>query len=160
MKSKVSILKVMEEKIRAELHEKHLQELQKAMDHGRFIEREMNGKLVGVDSKVNHTHGREIPTYVNHGYEELHTVLINALEQAQAGKGKERHAKGMPFSEQPIMRLPALQQNTSGLVYQACKKVLESENMAHEAKVRERLGAIVYIAASIIADRDLEVKKA
>ncbi len=94
---------------------------------------------------------------VERGYEELARVLLMALEQAQGGKGKERHANGMVFSSQSIIRLPTLQKSTKGLIYQVCKKAIESENLPElNRKVAERLGAIVYLAASILVEHELE----
>ena len=37
------------------------------------------------------------------GYQPLANVLQAALDQAQAGKGNQRHANGKPFLEQPII---------------------------------------------------------
>lgn len=84
------------------------------------------------------------------GYEELLNVLVRALDQAQLGKGNERHADGKPFTEQPMQQLIALYGHGFALG-QAGKKMQESQRMEHEAAVRELLGAIVYIAGSIIA---------
>ncbi len=39
------------------------------------------------------------------GYDCLRHVLALALQQANAGKGKERHANGKPFDRQPIMEI-------------------------------------------------------
>ena len=87
---------------------------------------------------------------VVHGYEDLHQVLVRALDQAQQGKGKERHADGKPFSEQPMQQLIALYGRGFALG-QAGKKMQESQRMEPDAAVRELLGAIVYIAGSIIS---------
>jgi hypothetical protein len=40
---------------------------------------------------------------VEQGYEPLYGTLCCALNQAQSGKGKERHANDEPFLKQPIM---------------------------------------------------------
>jgi len=84
------------------------------------------------------------------GYEPLSRVLDDALDQAQNGKGSERHGQGLPFKDQPIMNIPKLQNSDIGLMYQAIKKLQESQRMDKDAAVRERLGAINYIAASIL----------
>lgn len=84
------------------------------------------------------------------GYEELLNVLVRALDQAQLGKGNERHADGKPFTEQPMQQLIALYGQGFALG-QAGKKMQESQRMERVAAVRELLGAIVYIAGSIIA---------
>lgn len=82
-------------------------------------------------------------------YESLHSVLTEALEQAQAGKGKDRHADGQPFEGQPIMWIA----DSFGEGYQlgqAVKKLHESQRLPKERAIAERLGAINYIAASIL----------
>lgn len=84
------------------------------------------------------------------GYEQLADVLQAALDQAQRGKGKERHAQDLPFDSQPIMAIPRLLSSDAGLLYQAIKKLQESARMEPEACIKERLGAINYIAASIL----------
>lgn len=84
------------------------------------------------------------------GYHPLFRVLIDALNQSQNGKGSERHGQGMPFDSQPIMTIPRLQNSDIGLMYQAIKKLQESQRMDKAAAIKERLGAINYIAASIL----------
>jgi hypothetical protein len=88
--------------------------------------------------------------HVSREYEPLANVLDDALNQAQQGKGSERHGQGLPFKDQPIMNIPKLQNSDVGLMYQAIKKLQESQRMDKDAAVRERLGAINYIAASIL----------
>lgn len=96
-------------------------------------------------------------TKVHADYKSLYHVLTEALNQAQSGKGKERHAAGEPFDQQEIC------QNTRavGLGYplgQARKKARESlrllEDRGTEAAVAECLGAINYLAAAIIVMRE------
>lgn len=90
------------------------------------------------------------------GYEPLFEVLCEALEQAQSGKGAQRHGSGLPFDSQPMQKLIDLYGNGFALG-QAAKKMQESQRMQHEPAVRELLGAIVYIAGVIIAmDRSKE----
>lgn len=84
------------------------------------------------------------------GYEELEAVLVDALVQAAAGKGKERHAKsGTPWMEQKILS----GQRSYGMGFalgQASKKLEEAFKMKDwEAARRDLLGAIVYTAAAI-----------
>lgn len=91
------------------------------------------------------------------GYEVLVSVLEEALEQAQTGKGKERHAAGEPFEQQEICQTT----RAVGFGYplgQARKKAREAkrlfdENKADEA-IAECLGAINYLAANIIVMRE------
>ena len=85
-------------------------------------------------------------------YDALKKVLDEALHQATDGKGAERHAAGRDFEQQPIVVIPKLLQDDTGvaLLYQAIKKCQESLRMGPAAARRERLGAINYIAASLL----------
>jgi hypothetical protein len=87
------------------------------------------------------------------GYERLAEVLQNALDQAQSGKGKERHACGEPFEQQEICH------NTRAVGFgyplgQARKKAREAkrllETRGKDAAIAECLGAINYLAAAVI----------
>lgn len=83
------------------------------------------------------------------GYEKLDDVLSRAFKQASEGKGAERHANELPFHEQPMQQVNAM----VGVGFshgQAIKKIVESQNMAPEKAVHELLGAICYLAGSII----------
>jgi len=89
-----------------------------------------------------------------HGdYLPLHDVLMKALEQAQHGKGKERHAAPtgteLPFTEQPICTLARVY----GIGYQlgqAAKKAHEAQHLPKERAQAELLGAINYLAAAYL----------
>lgn len=83
-------------------------------------------------------------------YRPLFSVLLEALDQAQKGKGSVRHAADRAFMDQPIMTIPKLQNSDVGLMYQAIKKLQESQRMGIDEAIAERLGAINYIAASIL----------
>lgn len=90
------------------------------------------------------------PVYtVNTGYESLFAVLMEALDQSQNGKGKDRHASpDQSFEQQPIMTI----QNLVGSGYnrgQAIKKIVESQRLGKDAAIAELLGAINYIAATV-----------
>lgn len=84
------------------------------------------------------------------GYEALADVLCRAFNQAAKGKGAERHACERPFHEQPMQSISELLGSHTGLVYQAMKKIQESQRMDKDAAVRELLGAINYCAGAII----------
>lgn len=84
------------------------------------------------------------------GYEVLATVLGEALSQAQAGKGKERHASGEPFEDQQIVQLGEWMGTTAFNLGQACKKALESLRLDGYRARGELLGAINYLAAAIV----------
>lgn len=86
------------------------------------------------------------------GYEQLAQVLAAAFNQAARGKGKERHAKGQPFHEQ-VMQVGAQHFGAGALLFQAFKKSEESQRLPHERAEAELLGAIVYLAGAVIANR-------
>lgn len=90
------------------------------------------------------------------GYESLASVLLRAYNQAAHGKGAERHACDRPFTEQPMQSISGLLGSHTGLLYQAMKKVQESERLDVDAQIRELLGAINYIAGAVIF---IEAKK-
>lgn len=85
------------------------------------------------------------------GYELLSAVLDQALAQAQAGKGLERHAvAGERFEDQQIVQLGEWMQSTAFAVGQACKKSIESTRLTPDRARSELLGAINYLAAAVI----------
>ena len=88
------------------------------------------------------------------GYEQLETILGEALEQAAAGKGKERHATGQAFEDQPMQLVSKLLGDNHGLAFQAIKKVQEALRLPDDRAERELLGAINYIAGMIIFLRE------
>lgn len=88
------------------------------------------------------------------GYEPLHDILLEALNQASHGKGKERHANGKPFLRQPIMEIGRMVGPGYNLG-QAMKKCQEASRLPEtERKVAELLGAINYIASAVILLRE------
>ena len=90
----------------------------------------------------------------HHPYFSLSAVFEEAFQQASNGKGKERHAsEGEAFEDQPICEM-ARRLGHSGPLYQAVKKIYESQRLEGERGVRELLGAINYIAAAIIVRRE------
>ncbi len=88
------------------------------------------------------------------GYEQLESILNEALEQAAAGKGKERHANERAFEDQPMQLISKLLDDNHGLAFQAIKKVQESLRLPDDRAERELLGAINYIAGMIIFLRE------
>lgn len=98
--------------------------------------------------------GRELMSSTNAGYEPLRAVLAEALDQASEGKGKERHADGKPFLEQPIMDL-GRKYGAGFLCGQADKRVREAFNCEDDERaIRDILGAINYLAAAVILRRE------
>lgn len=88
------------------------------------------------------------------GYEQLESILNEALEQAAAGKGKERHANERAFEDQPMQLISKLLDDNHGLAFQAIKKVQESLRLTDDRAIRELLGAINYIAGMVIFLRE------
>lgn len=84
------------------------------------------------------------------GYESLALVLQRAFIQAALGKGKERHAKDLPFDQQPMQQLIGLY-GVGFALGQAAKKAQESQRLPHDRAVAELLGAINYLAGAVIA---------
>ena len=101
----------------------------------------------------------EKPIQVFPGYEQLANVLQDALDQAQAGKGSQRHANGKPFLEQPIIT-DGRACGLAGHAFQARKKILEALHCPYEERaVQDLLGAIVYTAAMVILKREERQKR-
>ncbi|MGH2959481.1 MAG: hypothetical protein ACRDKE_07730 [Solirubrobacterales bacterium] len=98
------------------------------------------------------------------GYEPLAQILDDALEQAQTGKGHERHAEdGQPWLEQPVFDIPrALEEFGPGVsAGQFAKKMHEAWRLPHPARRREILGAINSLAALVrLADEEADRDRA
>lgn len=88
------------------------------------------------------------------GYGQLEAILNEALEQAAAGKGKERHANERSFEDQPMQLISHLLNDHHGLAFQAIKKIQEALRLPEDRAERELLGAINYIAGMIIFQRE------
>ncbi|HEU4727642.1 MAG TPA: hypothetical protein VFT22_07130 [Kofleriaceae bacterium] len=84
------------------------------------------------------------------GYESLAAVLDEALRDAQAGKGLERHACGERFEDQQIVQFGEWMSSTAFAIGQACKKSIESTRLPKDEAKRELLGAINYLAAAVL----------
>jgi hypothetical protein len=101
----------------------------------------------------------KIEVEVEKGYEPLANVLIQALNQSQYGKGKQCHANGLPFLQQPIMTR-AREVGEGGLAFQSMKKILEAFNCKDNSRaVEDMLGAIVYVAAQALLRQEGEQKE-
>ena len=87
-------------------------------------------------------------------YISLGLVLQSALEQASKGKGKERHASvGEAYEDQIICEVT--RRLGSGYpLGQAVKKIYEAQRLGGEKGIAELLGAINYIAASVIVEKE------
>ena len=84
------------------------------------------------------------------GYERLAWVFDKALEQAQAGKGLERHAQqGQAYEDQLACQIT----RTEGHGFargQALKKIDEAKRLPVARAIDELLGAMNYLGADII----------
>lgn len=97
------------------------------------------------------------------GYTGLLAVLVEALNQAQYGKGAERHnfTGKVPFERQRMQLISELIGSVDGMTYQACKKITEGVKLPTlERQVAELLGAIVYIAGMIVFLRNRQARYA
>ena len=112
-----------------------------------------NERAPGFFPTAPETKQREVRQQVVAGYESLHSVLTEALHQAQSGKGAERHANNRPFIDQP-MQTTAERRGIGFLLGQVDKKTEEAQGMLERGEIdaweREILGAINYLAGSII----------
>lgn len=95
-------------------------------------------------------------------YAPLKAALKAAYAQASSGKGRDRHANGKPFLDQPIMEIGRM----VGMGYQtgqAMKKAQEAGGMVsrqqYEAARAELLGAINYLAAAYILIGEISLKQ-
>lgn len=99
-----------------------------------------------------------LATLASPGYRSLAEVLQMALDQAQSGKGAERHADDKAFSSQPILEIARMLRGVDGHAFQIIKKAQEAARMAsrgkHDAAVAEFLGVIVYASAAVIRIRE------
>lgn len=83
----------------------------------------------------------------------LQGVFDDCIDQAASGKGEERHGHGKPFMKQPWVELGDTY-GTGFLFGQAAKKLSEAQSLpTPEARRRERIGAINYIAMGILYER-------
>ena len=86
------------------------------------------------------------------GYRTLRTILDAAFAHAATGKGKERHARDLPFDEQPMMQT-ARWVGPGFPLGQAIKKAQEASGMIErgelDAAEAECLGAINYLAGAV-----------
>lgn len=100
--------------------------------------------------RVRSTAGVRVKT----GYENLWTILVKALEQAQTGKGTNRHGHtGATWDRQTINAIPMMLGSVAPQAYQICKKATEAVGLVHAGNLNQAeedaLGIIVY-AASLV----------
>lgn len=85
----------------------------------------------------------------------LYPVLIEAIHQAMYGKGERHGGHTTPFLSQPWVHYHAMH-GRGFLTGQAAKKLEEAASQrAGAAFEAEMLGAIVYAAMAILAERGL-----
>lgn len=84
-------------------------------------------------------------------YLPLLRTFLGALEQAAYGKGRERHANDLPFTEQPILTTARMLDSDAGLAQQVIKKTIEARSLPSKtARINELRGTLVYAAAMIL----------
>lgn len=84
-------------------------------------------------------------------YLPLLRTFLGALEQAAYGKGRERHANDLPFTEQPILTMARMLDSDAGLAQQVIKKTVEARSLpTKKARINELRGTLVYAAAMIL----------
>lgn len=87
-------------------------------------------------------------------YGMLYAVLMEAFAQASTGKGKERHANDLAFTDQKIFSINRQLGSVDGILYQVVKKTIESKKLPPDRACAELMGAIVYAAAGILFIRE------
>ena len=84
-------------------------------------------------------------------YLPLLRTFLGALEQAAYGKGRERHANDLPFTEQPILTMARMLDSDAGLAQQVIKKTVEARSLpTKQARINELRGTLVYAAAMVL----------
>ncbi|MDY0250752.1 MAG: hypothetical protein RBR45_11965 [Pseudomonas sp.] len=92
---------------------------------------------------------------IEKGYEKLVAVFQAAHDQAAHGKGKERHANGLPFRKQRMQSISKLLDSPDGMAYQVVKKMTEGLQFEdRQQREKELLGAINYLAGIVIFFRE------
>lgn len=90
-------------------------------------------------------------------YTTLRTILNAAFDHAANGKGKERHARDLPFDKQPMLETTRLV-GPGFPLGQAIKKTGEAAGMIErgelDAAEAECLGAINYLAGCVVWVRE------
>lgn len=85
-------------------------------------------------------------------YRTLRSILDAAFAHAATGKGKERHARDLPFDDQPIMQTTRLV-GPGFPLGQAIKKAGEAAGMIERKELAaaeaECLGAINYLSGAV-----------
>ncbi len=113
----------------------------------------LNTERLAGQAPISIGHHDESDFFVMPGYGELASVLQAALNQAQSGKGKERHATDKPFTQQPIMQIRRMV-GSGYTLGQAMKKAQESQRLPADQAEVDLLGAINYLAAEVLARRE------
>jgi hypothetical protein len=93
-----------------------------------------------------------LTTPANDNYTTLRAILDAAFNHAATGKGKERHARDLPFDKQPMLETTRLV-GPGFPLGQAIKKAGEAAGMIErgelDAAEAECLGAINYLAGAV-----------
>lgn len=117
------------------------------------LERIMLRNPNNISIEDNGSASRSLP-FSAPGYEALAEVFERAFVQASHGKGRERHSQDKPFHEQPMQTISDLLESDAGMAFQAIKKIREARGLAgRDARIRELLGAINYVAGMVIREQ-------
>ena len=84
-------------------------------------------------------------------YSTLRKILTNAGDQAEFGKGAERHGSDEPWENQSGLQIARMLRGdpAAGPSFQAIKKIVEAGRLPQQEAIAEYYGAIVYICKSI-----------
>lgn len=91
----------------------------------------------------------EKPGVEEPSYQSLLDILMDAYAQAAHGKGAHRHGNGLNFEDQDMLAIMDRVGEGFGLG-QAIKKLCEGRRLPYSARRAEYLGAMVYIAGTIL----------
>lgn len=78
---------------------------------------------------------------IEKGYEKLMAVFQAAHDQAAHGKGKERHANGLPFHEQRMQSISKTLASADGMAYQVVKKMTKACSLMTISAVKKNCWA-------------------
>lgn len=93
-------------------------------------------------------------------YQLLWEAFMEALDQAQLGKGRDRHAQELEyFGSQKICEINRRLGSVDGCLFQAVKKIYEMKRLSTEAGLHELYGALVYVGAAIILQKEARMRE-
>lgn len=119
-----------------------------------------NSDVPVTPSELAKANADELWTYEK--YKTLSVILDAAFNHAATGKGKERHARDLPFDKQPMLETTRLV-GPGFPLGQAIKKAGEAAGMIERGELgaaeAECLGAINYLAGCVVWMRERKVEQ-